>query len=295
MNIPETYFLHVVDAGSFKKAAENLHVEPSTLSRKIAALELRVKAKLLHRSTSKTHPTEVGLLYYHGLRQISNEQIALEEDIFRNNNKIKGNLRIGATVDFGEKFIIPVILNMKKQAPELSIEMILGSDVDNLSEKNLDVAIRMGAMPSSNLYAKSVGDLPRVLVASPDYLKKNGVPKAPSDLADHNFVLYSALQAQRDIEFQDGTKFPHSKITSDIAVNSIRSIYELVKGGAGINWGPTWLYRDSLANGTLIKILPSTPVKGFSLHAVYTTKKYLPFKTKMFIELLSKSIKLGEY
>jgi DNA-binding transcriptional LysR family regulator len=294
MNTPEIFFLHVVEAGSFKRAAENLKVEPSTLSRKIAALEERLKAKLLHRSTSKTHPTEIGLLYYHGLRRITDEKIALEEGIFSKKNKITGKLRIGATVDFGEKFIVPVIRHMKKMAPELSIEMILGSDIDNLSEKNLDVAIRMGAIPSSSLFAKPIGDLPRVLVASPEYLKSNGVPNIPSDLINHNFVLYSALQAQRDIEFQDGSKFSHSKISSNIAVNSIRSIYELVKDGAGINWGPTWLYRENLENGTLIEVLPSTPVKGFSLHAVYTTREYLPYKTKMFIKLLSEKIKSDE-
>jgi len=291
MTTPETLFIHIVEVGSFKKAAEHFDIEPSTLSRKIAALEERLKAKLLHRSTSKTHPTEIGQLYYNGLRQIITEQQALEEAIFVNTNMMKGKLRIGATVDFGEEFIVPIIRDMQKQAPELSVEMILSSDIDNLSEKNLDVAIRMGSLPSSNLFSKSLGDIPRVLVASPEYLNVNKAPKVPDDLAHHNFVLYSALQAQNNIEFQDGTKFPHSKISSNITVNSLRSIHELVKSGAGINWGPAWLYQEDLDKGNLIKVLPSHPVKGLSFHAVYTTRAYLPFKTKTFIKLLSEKIK----
>ncbi len=290
MKTPEAIFVYVVEAGSFKKAAEHLNIEPSTLSRKIASLEQRLKAKLLHRSTSKTHPTDIGQLYYTGLRQIINEQTALEEEIFADTNMLKGKIRIGATVDFGEKFIVPVIRKMKKQAANLSIEMILSSDIDNLSDKNLDVAIRMGALPDSSLYAKSIGEIPRVLVASPDYIKIHGAPTIQDDLINHNFVLYSALQGQRDIEFLDGSKFPHTKMSSNIIVNSMRSIYELVKDGAGINWGPSWLYKKDLANGDLINILPSTPVKGFSLHAVYTTRAYLPYKTKMFIKLLSEQV-----
>lgn len=291
MTTPETLFVHVVEAGSFKKAAEHLNIEASTLSRKIATLEKRLNAKLLNRSTLKTSPTEIGQDYYEGLRQITNEKIALEEEIFSNTNMIKGKLRIGATADFGEKFIVPVIRHMKKNAPELSIEMILSSNVDSLSENNLDVAIRMGTLSSSSLFARSVGDIPRVLVANREYLDTHGVPCVPDDLVDHNFVLYSALQGQRDVEFQDGTKFSHSKISSNIAVNSMRSIKELVKDGAGINWGPAWLYREDLEKGNLINVLPSYPVKGFSLHAVYSTGVYIPLKTKVFIELLSEKIK----
>ena len=293
MTTPEILFIHIVEAGSFKKAAEHFNIEPSTLSRKIAALEERLKAKLLHRSTSKTHPTEIGQLYYDGLRQIITEQHALEEEIFINTNRMKGKLRIGATVDFGEKFIVPIISDMQKQSPELSVDMILSSDIDNLSEKNLDVAIRMGSLPDSNLFSKSLGEISRVLVASPEYLNIHGVPKVPGDLVNHNFVLYSALQTQSDIEFQDGSKFSRSKISSNITVNSLRSIYELVKSGAGINWGPAWLYQKDLEKDNLIKVLPAHPVKGFSIHAVYTTKTYLPFKTKTFIKLLSERIKSG--
>ena len=192
---PEALFLHVVEAGSFKKVAEALGIETSSVSRKVAALEDRLKAKLLYRSTTKTRPTELGQIYYAGLRQLVDNQQALEEEVFHQANSMKGNLRIGATVDLGEQFILPVITQMQKESPDLSIELILGSDIDNLAEKNLDVAIRLGSLKDSNLIAKRLNDIPRVLVASPGYLEKNGIPQQPEDLNEHHFVLYTRQQA----------------------------------------------------------------------------------------------------
>lgn len=285
---PEQAFLHVVEAGSFKKAAEHLHIEPSSLSRKIAALEERLSIKLLYRSTSRTQPTEAGQSYYKGLRQIVDEQMALEEIITSGATTMKGRLRISSTVDLGEKFIIPVANAMQKKAPELSFELILGSDLVGLGEEHLDVAIRIGSLPDSSLIARRLGDISRVLVASPKYLKQQGYPQMPDDLADHHFVLYT--QAKSDIEFLNGTRFPHTAINSKFSVNSLQAIHTLVRGDAGINWGPLWLYQDDLNSGKLVRLLPDFPTVGFSIYAVYLARAFLPKKTHLFIQRLSEEI-----
>jgi DNA-binding transcriptional LysR family regulator len=286
----EQAFLQVVEAGSFKKAAEYQKIEASSLSRKIAALESRLKVKLLYRSTSKTRPTELGQTYYDGLRRIVDDQMALEEEIISSVSTIKGRLRIGSTVDLGDQFIAPVIRSMQKQAPELSIELMLGSDIDDLAVKNLDIAIRIGPLSDSSLIAKLLGDIPRILVASPAYLETRGVPKTADDLIHHNFVLYSPAQAKSDIEFSDGTRISYSKLTSNITVNSLRAIHAVVKDGAGIHCGPIWLYMDDLKAGRLIRLLPSHPVTGFAVYAVYASRSFLPEKTSELIKRLSKQI-----
>ena len=287
----EQAFLNVVEAGSFKKAAEHLNIEASSLSRKIAALEERLNIKLLHRSTSKTQPTEAGRTYYEGLRRIVDEQMVLEEKITSGAITMKGRLRIGSTVDLGEKFIVPVINAMQEQAPELSFEMVLGSEFVDMSVYHLDVAIRIGSMPDSGLIAKRLGDISRVLVASPNYLEKYGTPDTVDDLADHYFVLYSPEQAKSEIEFLDGTRFPHTSINSKFCVNSLRAIHALVNKDAGIHWGPLWLYQDDLESGRLIRLLPDRPVKGFSVYAVYPARAFLPKKTQIFIEQLAEEIR----
>lgn len=290
MNSLEQAFLQVVEAGSFKKAAEHLNLEPSSLSRKIATLEARLKVKLLYRSTSKTRPTELGQTYYNGLRRIVDEQMALEEEIISGVSTIKGRLRIGSTLDLGEQFIVPVTRDMQKQAPELSIELILGSDLDDLAEKNLDIAIRIGPLPDSNLIAKLLGEIPRVLVASPEYLQTHGIPKTPKDLIHHNCILYSPAQAKSDIEFSDGKRVPYSDLTSNVTVNSLRAIHALVMDGAGIHCGPTWLYQEDLTKGSLIRLLPLHPVTGFRVYAVYASRFFLPEKTTELIKRIANQI-----
>jgi DNA-binding transcriptional LysR family regulator len=291
MSALEQAFLQVVEAGSFKKAAEHLNLEPSSLSRKIAALEARLKVKLLYRSTSRTRPTELGQTYYDGLRRIVDDQMALEEEIISGVSSIKGRMRIGSTVDLGEQFIVPVTRDMQKLAPELSIELVLGSDIDDLALKNLDIAVRIGPLRDSNLIAKLLGEIPRVLVASPEYLKTRGIPKTPDDLIHHNCILYSPAQAKGDIEFSDGTRFPYSKLTSNVTINSLRGIHSLVKDGAGIHCGPTWLYMDDLKKGRLVRLLPSHCVTGFSVYAVYASRSFLPKKTSELIKRLSEQIR----
>jgi len=113
---------------------------------------------------------------------------------------------------------------MQQQAPELKVELILGSHLSDLVENNIDVAIRIGNLGNANIYAKHLGNPPRILVASKEYLQRHGIPSQPADLSKHNFILYSNQQSKADIQFQNGTWFPHKKINSDIIVNSLRSI-----------------------------------------------------------------------
>lgn len=286
----EQAYIHVVEAGSFKKAAEHLGVETSSLSRKVAALEQRLTVKLLHRSTSRTRPTELGRAFYEGLRRIVDDQSALEEEISGGLDLLVGRLRIGATVDFGERFIAPVIPQLLQRAPSLSIQLLLDSDLDNLGEKDLDVAFRLGPMPDSSLIARTVGDIRRVLVASPDYLSRFGRPVEPSQLEGRQFVLYSAAQIKQDIVFCDGQRVAAAGIRSQLAANSLRAIRELMLAGQGINWGPAWFFADDIATGQLVELMPEHPVEGFKVSAVYPERAWLPGKTREIIRLVGEQL-----
>ena len=286
----EHMFVQVVRAGSFKRAAEQLNLEPSSLSRKIAALEKRLNVKLLHRSTRRTRPTELGERYFEGLTRIIDQQAALEEGISSRVELLTGPFRVSAPVDFGVEFVVPVLRRMQREAPRLDIEVLLGSGFVDLLEQGIDVAIRIGELPDSNLIARKIGEVPRMLVASPDYLRIRGTPQTPDDLAEHDFVLYSSLQARSDIEFADGTRFPHAKVSSSTTVNSVRAIRQLVIDGAGLHLGPKWAFLDAVAEGKLEWVLPSKSLKSFPVHAVFVARDYLPRKTKLFVESLAEKV-----
>lgn len=283
-------FIQVVEAGSFKQAAEQMHIEPSSLSRKIAALEKRLNVKLLHRSTRRTHPTELGKKYYEGLRRLLDEETALEEEITSGVKTLRGRLRVTAPVDFGAKFVVPVVQEMLKNSPQLSAELLLGSNFINLVEQNIDVAVRIGQLSKSNLITQKIGYVPRVLVASHAYLKNFGTPELPEDLVNHNFIFYSSIQAKSDIEFADGSKFSHLRMQSNITVNSVNAIRTLVINGLGIHLGPNWVFQEALEKGEVCKVLPDYALKSFPVHAVYVARSFMPRKTKEFIQQLSKCI-----
>ena len=184
-----------------------------------------------------------------------------------------------------------LIHEMLKGAPELAVELLLGSHFINLVEQNIDVAVRISEASKSNLLAKKIGEVPRVIVASPGYLKCYGTPpNAPDDLVNHNFILYSPIQARSDIEFVDGYKFPHSKIQSNITVNSVNGIRRLVKDGLGIHLGPAWVFKESLDKRDICQILAGYTLKSFPIRAVYVGRAYLPRKTEEFIQKLSSYI-----
>lgn len=290
----EQIFLHVVESGSFRKAAENLNLEPSSVSRKVAALEKRLKVKLLRRSTQSTTPTELGRRYYEKLRHLIDEHAALEEEIRNGVEHISGRLKIAAPVDFGTRFVVPVIQNMQQQAAELSVELLMGSHFENLLEMGLDVAVRVGELSDSNMIAKKLGELDRVLVASPGYLTKHGTPSIVEQLEKHNFIMYSPGQARSDIRFADGCKYSHTLLKSNITVNSASAVRNLVLDGAGLHVGPYWLFKDDIDNGRVIQLLADKPLKSFPVHAVYPTRSYLPFKIKEFVRLLSEKLTADE-
>lgn len=201
MHDAKSLFIRVVEAGSLKNAAAQLGIEPSSISRKVAALEKRLGVKLLNRSTVRTTPTEQGQTYFERLKDILDAQQALDEEISNSIHKVSGTLRIGAPVDFGSQFVVPVCRAMQKQYPDLNFELFLGSDFENLFSNKIDVAVRIGELANSQLIARKLGEIPRVLVASQQYLEKFGIPLNPMDLEQHNFIFYSQKQAKSDIEY----------------------------------------------------------------------------------------------
>lgn len=286
----EELYTRVVEAGSFKRAAERVGVEPSSVSRKIAALEARLGVKLLHRSTRHTRPTELGQRYYEGLHNLLAEQAALEEEISTDASSITGTLRISAPVDFGAEFIVASVRELQQSAPDLSVELLLGSTFVNLVEEGIDVAVRIGDLPDSRLVASKIGDVPRVLVAGAGYLALHGSPTSIDELANHQFVLYTPAQGRSDIVFADGNVFPHTKVKSRITVNSVNAIRELVRDNVGIHWGPQWMFRSLLESGDIVQILPEHGLKSFPVHALVQSRSYTPRKVRAFVDLLKRRV-----
>lgn len=290
MDTSKLYFIRVVEAGSFRQAAMHLNVEPSTVSRKVASLEQRLNVQLLNRSPQSSTPTELGWEYYERLSTLMLEQTALDDEISQGVSHVKGTIHITAPVDFGTQFVVPVCQKLQQQFPNLNVELKLGSEFRELSTANLDVAVRIGQLPDSTLIAKKVGEVARVLVASPEYLARYGQPKTPNCLLEHRFIFYSSDQRNKLIQFSDGSQIPYKQLAVPFTVNSVTAIRQLVIAGQGIHLGPFWFFREAIEQGLVIPLLSDYPLRSYPVQCVYTSRHYLPIKAREFIKLMSEHL-----
>ncbi|KZN35734.1 LysR family transcriptional regulator [Pseudoalteromonas luteoviolacea] len=278
----EQLFLHVVEAGSFKSAAQRLGIDPSLVSRRIASLERRVGVKLMSRSTKRTVPTEVGEQYYQGLRRLLDEQQVLESKIIKSVEVPSGLLRVGAPHDFAIQFIVPVLAEMTTHYPSLSVDLVLASHFEDLVGQGIDVAVRVGELSDSSLICRKLGEVQRVLVASESYLASKGVPVHVDELSQHDFIFSSQTQAQKPLII--GTRTV--KVQGRFAVNSVSAVKSLVQDGLGIHLGPKWAFEEEIKTGKVIQLFHDIPLKSFPLHVLYPCRDFVPAKVKIFIDNL---------
>ena len=287
----EQLFLRVVDAGSLKAAAEQIGADPSAVSRKIAALEGRLGVKLLERSTKRSVPTEVGAQYYEGMRRLVDAQLSLEASVAGLVDTPTGRLRVTAPVDFGARFVAPVLAALQDDYPELSVELLLGSTFVDLVEQGVDVAIRIGRLPDSSLIAKRLGAVPRVIVGARSYFERFSLPARLEDLSRHDFVFYGPGQRELDITAGVGKSAATVTVKGKFTANSVTAIRTLVASGRGLHLGPYWAFEEGLADGSLTRVLPDAPLASFPLHALYASGGFVPAKVRQFIDRLAEALK----
>ncbi len=288
----ERLFVRVVDAGSLKAAAEQLGADPSTISRRLSALEARLGVKLLQRSTRRSTPTDAGKIYVEGLRRLIEQEQALEGEIAGGSDTPRGRLRVTAPVDFGARFVVPVINALHLLAPKLEIELVLGSGFLDLAEQGIDIAIRIGRLPDSTLIARQLGSVPRVLVGAPQYFARHGEPHTPAELERHAFLFYRRPQgtaATFELQGPEGAVIVRPK--GLITVNSIRGIGALLIAGRGLHLGPLWAFADALAAGKLQAIMTDYAIAAYPLRALYLPSLYVPAKIRRFVELMAAQVR----
>jgi DNA-binding transcriptional LysR family regulator len=285
MGPDERLFLRVVDTGSMKRAALQLGANPSTVTRRLAALEERLGIKLLNRSTRKTTPTDAGAAYADGLRRLLGELDALEAEVSGAADEPRGRLVVTSPGDFGNRFVVPVIDELLRRAPELEVELIVGSRFFDIAERGIDVAIRVGALRDSVLRARRLGWVPRVLVAAPSYLKAHGTPAHPRELARHHFVLYARLtDPQLSLEGDDGNH--RVPMHTRVMVNNVVGAQQLVRAGHGLYLGPRWAYQEDLDAGRVVEVLPAYRSPAYPLNAVFVGSSYVPAKVRAFVDAM---------
>ncbi len=280
-------FIRVVETGSLKAAAEEAKTDPSSVTRKIANLEARLGAKLLIRSTRRSRPTEAGQAYYDGVRRLVAEQAALEAEIAGLSDTPRGLLRVTAPVDFGARFVTPVVDRLLSAHPDLSVELKLGSEFADLREGSVDVAVRIGTLSDSALIARRFGEVPRAIVAAPSYFDRRDRPRRPEDLPGHDFVFYRPMPEMKIRLIRGGEDVSVAVPPSRITVNSMVAIRELLFSGQGLVLSPLWACEEALAEGRVVRVLEDWITPAFPLNGVFLPGPFRPAKLRVFLDAMA--------
>lgn len=281
-------FVHVVEAGSFTAAAQQLGVSTSQISKQIARLEERLHARLFNRSTRRVVATEEGELFYHRCKRILESLQSAEEDIGLNHNEARGNLHIAIDSAIGEAPFTPLLARFLAEHPQLSIEVSLSDGCGDLIGPGHDLAIWCGQLHDSSLIARKVCDFELIAVASPAYLARHTVPRHPDDLARHNCLigtsntwLFSDGNSRIETQVAGNWRSPHASVRLAAACDHI-----------GITQLPAPVAATALARQQLLPVLADWCHQRESVWAVYPQNRYLPAKVRLLLDFLV--IELGE-
>lgn len=280
-------FIRVVDLGSFTKAAAEAGIGQPAATKQIVRLEQQLGARLLHRTTQGISPTEVGLLYYEKCKIICHQADEATSIGSLLQTQPQGSIRVSSSVAFGRRVLAPIVMEFMRMNPRLQIDLNCDDRYVDLVEQGVDVAIRMGRLADSSLGAAYLGANPWVLVASPGYLQRKGLPKVPSDLSEHDALVYSSVQGDHRWHFSaGGGKQTSVRIRWPLRSNSLSMILDAACNDFGIAALPHYVAHSALQSGTIIPILETWKLPHQEVHAVYPSPRLVPAKVKLFITWL---------
>jgi DNA-binding transcriptional LysR family regulator len=277
-------FARVVQTGSFTRAARELGMPKSTVSRKVGDLEERLKARLLQRTTRKLSLTDVGRTYYDHCARIVGELEAAERAVSSLQGKPRGLLRVTAPVNMS--FLGPIVGDYLRRFPEVQLELFCTQRSVDLVEERYDVGIRAGQLADSSLIAKSLGNVRWLLVATPAYLKKRGRPKSPEEVKAHDVVLFGAGGMVPTLHLSRNGQAVDVAMTPRLVASDMDVLHAVVAAGQGLGLLPAFTCVTDLASGRFERALRDWDAPATPVHVVYPTTRHLSPKVKSFVDHL---------
>jgi DNA-binding transcriptional LysR family regulator len=280
-------FVRVVETGSFSRAAREFATTQPTVTKQVAATEARLKVRLLNRNTRGVSLTEAGALYYEKCKIIVREAEEAENIVRVKQSQAQGLLRVGSSVAFGRRVVVPLALEFMRQHPQLLVDLSFEDRYTDLVAQGVDVALRLGKLADSSLGARFLGTNPWLFAASPRYLKRAGTPRRPADLSDHPVLTYSSVQGNdvwRVLTPRGEAVTVH--VTPRLRSNNLSAVLAAARSDMGIAALPRYVAADSLASGAIVEVLKGHGLPEQEIHAVYPSPKLVPQKVLAFIAFL---------
>ncbi len=284
-------FVRIVETGSFSKAALECGITQPTATKAVAAIEARLGARLLHRTTRGVSPTEIGTRYYERCKAITQQIDAADNLATLMQGGVGGTLRVSCSVAFGRRVLVPLAIDYMRQHPSLSVDLSFDDRYVNMVEQGVDLAVRMGRLADSTLGSRWLGRNPWVMVASPAYLKARGMPRQVTELSKHACLIYSTVQGDdRWLLSSPEGKEQAVPVRGPLRSNNLSAVLAAACEGMGIAILPRYVADEALAEGSIKPILERYALPTQEIHAVFPSPKLVPGKVSAFIEHLQAAL-----
>jgi DNA-binding transcriptional LysR family regulator len=264
-------FAAVAKLGGFAEAARRLQRSPSVVTRAIAQLEDELGLTLLLRTTRSLRLTEGGKVYLENCQQILADVDSAERRARGEDAEPRGQLKIAAPVVFGRLHVLPAIRRLLRRYRAVSVQLSLSDRNVHLVDEGVDVAVRIGELADSSLIAVKLAEVSRVVVASPAYLKKRGIPQSPDELAGHDVIAFEGLGATDEWRFHPGRK--PVPVEPRLTVNSADTAIAAAEAGVGITRTLSYQVEASVRAGRLTPILQQFAAPPSPVNAIYPSRR----------------------
>ncbi|MGI9308044.1 MAG: LysR family transcriptional regulator [Gammaproteobacteria bacterium] len=286
-------FAAVIHTGSFSEAANQLNLTQASVSKKVAALEEALDCQLLIRNSRRLTLTSAGEAYYvQGTELLANLD-DLEDQLREESSTPRGVVKLTAPIPFASRVLIPLLPRFYREYPEIKIELVLSDDQQNLISGKFDIAIRASqAFDDSSLIARHFFNNPLWLIASPEYLARNGTPVTPQDMEQHNFISYSQFSQVSKLGLRKGRRKVEIDVSGNLSCNNGDAILASALEGIGIGELPEWMIDSHIADGNLVRVLPDFTASDVPFKLIYPRRDHMPMRLKVLIDFLKANVRL---
>jgi len=283
-------FISVATRGSLTAAAHAEGVAPAVIGRRIDALEARLGVRLLLRTTRRITLTHEGSAFLEDCQRIVADLRNAETSVSAGGLRASGSLRITAPAGFGRRHVAPLVPRFLARHPDLRVSLNLGDRVVDIVNEGYDCAVRVGDLPDSSLVGLRMADNRRLCVATPDYLKRAGVPRHPSELVRHECLTLSSDASQtRGWAFALDGAVTHLRPGGRLDCSDGQVLHDWCIAGLGIAWRSTWEVEDELASGRLVSVLDDYAAPPNGIFAVFAHARHLPLRARLWIDYLRRT------
>jgi len=283
-------FVAVADAESFSAGARNIGLSAPSVTRGINALEARLGTQLFTRTTRHVSLTSVGTAYLEDARSVLAQLQAADDAASGAATSPTGHLRITCSNEFGRIYIAPILTDYLDKYPKVSADMLIVDRIVNIVEEGLDVSVRLGDLPSSELSAVKVGQVRRVVCGSPDYFKRYGYPRTPQELRHHN--VFNATPVSPAVDWRFGRDLSVGvKIRPRLTVSSISSAREIARSGWGVCRVLSYQIGSELSTGELEIVLSDFEPKPLPIHLLHVEGRRASAKVRSFIDFAKERLR----